>query len=82
MVLKGEKIISDFVIDIQQKRLPIDPNDAYQFGHAVAEHNPPVGWFRRLVQSADYKDQPTFDSDLSRLAEITKQAIGYKPYAV
>lgn len=81
-MLKGERIVSRFVTDIQRKNLPIDPEDAYQFGHAVAEHKPPRGWFQRLVQNAQYKDKLTFDNDLSKLAEIARHEIGPKPYAV
>lgn len=81
-MLKGERTISRFVADIQRKNLPIDLEDAYQFGHAVIEHKPPRGWFKRLVQNAQYKDKPTFDNDLSKLAEIARHEIGSNPYAV
>lgn len=78
----SDRVVADFVAGLERKNLPIDSNDAYQFGHAFLERNPPAGWLNRLVTSAQYIDKPTFDRNVTDLAEIAKDHLKGREYAV
>lgn len=77
-----ERMVADFVRGLERKKLPIVPNDAYLFGHALLERNPPAGWLNRLVNTAQYIDKPTFDRNLVTLAEVATDTLKDREYAV